>query len=58
MKKNIYKLMIAALLLASTTACDKTFDELASNPNQQDVNGFYSSAQNVNKGVIGIITVR
>ena len=54
MKKNIYKLMVAALLLASTTACDKTFDELASNPNQQDVNGFYNTPQNINKGVIGI----
>lgn len=54
MKKNIYKLMVAALLLTSTTACEKTFDELASNPNQQDVNGFYNTPQNINKGVIGI----
>ena len=54
MKKNIYKLMVATLLLTSTTACEKTFDELASNPNQQDVNGFYNTPQNINKGVIGI----
>lgn len=54
MKKNIYKLIVAALLLTSTTACEKTFDELASNPNQQDVNGFYNTPQNINKGVIGI----
>lgn len=54
MKKNIYKLMVAALLLTSTTACDKTFDELASNPNQQDVNGFYSSPEKIDQGVIGI----
>ena len=27
---------------------------MASNPNQQDVNGFYNTPQNINKGVIGI----
>ena len=37
MKKNIYKIIAVSLLLATTTACEKTFDELASNPNQQDV---------------------
>ena len=54
MKKNIYKIIAVSLLLATTTACEKTFDELASNPNQQDVNGFYNTPQNINKGVIGI----
>ena len=54
MKKNIYKIIAVSLLLATTTAFEKTFDELASNPNQQDVNGFYNTPQNINKGVIGI----
>lgn len=54
MKKNIYKIIAVSLLLATTTACEKTFDKLASNPNQQDVNGFYNTPQNINKGVIGI----
>ena len=54
MKKNIYKIIAVSLLLATTTACEKTFDELASNPNQQDINGFYNTPQNINKGVIGI----
>ena len=54
MKKNIYKIIAVSLLLATTTACEKNFDELASNPNQQDVNGFYNTPQNINKGVIGI----
>jgi len=53
MKKIIYKAVCIASLIG-LTACEKTFDELASNPNQQDVNGFYNTPQNINKGVIGI----
>ena len=53
MKKIIYKAMFVACLIGFT-ACEKTFDELASNPNQQDVNGFYNTPQNINKGVMGI----
>ena len=53
MKKIVYKAVFAACLIG-LTACEKTFDELASNPNQQDVNGFYNTPQNINKGVIGI----
>lgn len=53
MKKIIYKAICIASLIG-LTACEKTFDELASNPNQQDVNGFYNTPQNINKGVIGI----
>lgn len=53
MKKIIYKAICIASLIG-LTACEKTFDELASNSNQQDVNGFYNTPQNINKGVIGI----
>ena len=53
MKKIVYKAVFAACLIG-LTACEKTFDELASNPNQQDVTGFYNTPQNINKGVIGI----
>ena len=53
MKKILYKAICIASLIG-LTACEKTFDELASNPNQQDVNGFYNTPQNINKGVIGI----
>lgn len=36
------------------SSCNDVFDELSSNPNQQDVNGFYNTPDNINKGVIGI----
>ena len=53
MKKIVYKAVFVAFLIG-LTACEKTFDELASDPNQQDVNGFYSSPEKIDQGVIGI----
>ena len=53
MKKIVYKAVFVACLIG-LTACEKTFDELASDPNQQDVNGFYSSPEKIDQGVIGI----
>lgn len=38
----------------SFTACDSVFEELAINPNQQDVNSFYTTPQNVDNGIKGI----
>lgn len=40
-----------AVLLPS---CEGVFDDLAIHPNQQDVNGFYATPENINKGIIGI----
>ena len=48
-----YTLTSAACMLA-LSSCDGTFEELSSNPNQQDVNGFYTTAENLNKGILGI----
>ncbi len=50
-KLTILFLSVTSLLLYS---CNSVFDELATNPNQQDVSNFYTSAENINKGVIGI----
>lgn len=36
------------------TSCSDVFDELAVNPNQQDVSSFYSTPEKVNSGVLGI----
>lgn len=56
--KTIYKqLQLTALALASlagTTACGDIFDQLASNPNQSDVNSFYTTPETCDKGVLGI----
>ena len=56
--KTICKYSIAAFLITGFmslfAACNDIFDELSKNPNQQDVYGFYSTPENINKGVIGI----
>lgn len=44
-------LMASGLLL---TSCEKIFDDLSVNPNQQDVSSFYNTPENINKGVLGI----
>lgn len=55
MKRNIIiKTIYITLLALVFVACNDVFDELAVNPNQQDVNGYYSTPENINKGVIGI----
>lgn len=50
--KLIGTFVVATGLLFSS--CEGVFEDLAINPNQQDVNGFYSTPENINKGVIGI----
>lgn len=54
--KNYTKIIMSALLMTglSFTSCEGVFDELAVNPNQQDVSSFYTTPDNVNKGVLGI----
>ena len=45
----------ASILSAITlTSCEGVFDDLAKNPNQQDVSSFYTTPENVNKGIVGI----
>lgn len=44
-------LVVFGLSLAS---CNDVFDELAINPNQQDVGSFYNNPENIDKGVKGI----
>ena len=53
MKKlnNLMALAVSALMF---TACNSVFDDLAVNPNQQDVNSFYTTPDNVNSGIKGI----
>ena len=54
--KKYNKVIISALAVVglSLSSCDNVFDELAVNPNQQDVTSFYTNPESVNKGVIGI----
>lgn len=55
MKK--YKEIIVLVLVIieeSLSSCDDIFDKLAVNPNQQDVNSFCNTSENINKGVVGI----
>lgn len=54
--KNYSKIIISALAIAglSLSSCNDIFDELAINPNQQDVSSFYNTPENINKGVMGI----
>ncbi len=48
----IITVLVAGSVLA--TSCQKVFEELAVNPNQQDVSSFYSTPENINSGVKGI----
>ncbi|WP_455592539.1 RagB/SusD family nutrient uptake outer membrane protein [Bacteroides sp.] len=57
MKTIYYKisaLFLGAISLFVTSSCQDVFDELAVNPNQLDVNSFYSTPENINKGILGI----
>ncbi len=45
---------LAVIMCCFFSSCNSVFDELATNPNQQDVNNFYTTPENLNKGVIGI----
>ena len=51
-----YNKVLAALAVVglSLVSCNDVFDELAVNPNQQDVKSFYTTPENVNKGILGI----
>ena len=54
--KTYSKIMLSALAAVSLSlsSCNDVFDELAINPNQQDVSSFYNTPDNINKGVLGI----
>lgn len=54
MKYNKIFYSLIAFAGLSLAACNDVFDELSVHPNQQDINGFYSTPENINKGVIGI----
>lgn len=50
-KISLWGILAVGLCLSS---CEDIFDDLSTNPNQQDVNGFYTTPDNLNKGVLGI----
>ncbi|MEL5894407.1 RagB/SusD family nutrient uptake outer membrane protein [Bacteroides sp. GD17] len=54
--KKYSKIVMSALAIVglSLSSCNDIFDELAINPNQQDVSSFYNTPENINKGVMGI----
>lgn len=51
---NKILLILGTAIGLSLSSCDDVFDDLSVHPNQQDVNGFYSTPDNINKGIIGI----
>lgn len=51
--KKLHIILLTALAMVSTS-CDDVFDDLAVNPNQQDVEAYYTSPESVDKGVKGI----
>lgn len=51
---NRILLILACCIGFSLSSCNDIFDDLSVHPNQQDVNGFYSNPDNINKGIIGI----
>lgn len=53
MRTYIGKLLLitGSMLLAS---CNDVFDKLSVNPNQIDLNSFYTTPENVEKGILGI----
>lgn len=57
MKTICKQLQITALSLAAlagATGCADIFDQLSSNPNQSDVNSFYTTPESCDKGILGI----
>ena len=57
MKNSLHKILIWVIGFVITgmmTSCEDIFDELSVNPNQLDVNSFYTTPENCNKGVLGI----
>ncbi len=54
--KKIYSILaiVTTVMCTGLTSCSDVFDDLSTNPNQQGVNGFYTTPDNINKGIIGI----
>ncbi|WP_072546218.1 RagB/SusD family nutrient uptake outer membrane protein [Mediterranea massiliensis] len=52
MKTYISKILIAVGCLL-ITSCNDVFDDLSINPNQIDLNSFYTTPENVEKGILG-----
>jgi hypothetical protein len=52
--KNIFKSLTIFAAVATLSSCNGTFEELAVNPNQQDVSSYYTTPDACNEGVIGI----
>lgn len=53
MKTSIYKILVAVGCVWMVTSCNDIFDDLSVNPNQIDLNSFYTTPENVNKGIMG-----
>lgn len=51
---NLHIIFTIIIVCSTLSSCGKIFDELAVNPNQQDVNSFYTTPENVDFGVKGI----
>ena len=55
MKKYSKTIILAFMGISMlSTSCNDIFNELAVNPNQQDVSSFYNTPENINKGVLGV----
>ena len=54
MLRKIIVIIISFVTIGMMGSCEDIFNDLAVNPNQSDVNSFYTTLENCNKGILGI----
>ena len=52
--RKIIVIIISFVTIGMMGSCEDIFNDLAVNPNQSDVNSFYTTLENCNKGILGI----
>lgn len=54
MLRKIIVIIIGFVTIGMMSSCEDIFNDMAVNPNQSDVNSFYTTLENCNKGILGI----
>ena len=54
MLRKIIVIIISFVTIGMMGSCEDIFNDLAVNPNQSDVNSFYTTLENCNKGILGL----
>lgn len=55
MLRKIIVIIISFVTIGMMGSCEDIFNDLAVNPNQSDVNSFYTTLENCNKGILGTV---